>query len=128
MKRVFVFLDLDVLIRHFILSGAFEELEKHCEVTYVIHTDTTSDKKGIYADVSKLNLKRVVHFEIPRKRMGSWDKLYQITALHNQRGTTHYKQRRWQIANVRGWKRTRYYELLSFPGIFPFARKRLLER
>src|SRR5882672_7089674 len=118
MKRAFVFIDFDLLIRHFIMSGAFEELERRYEVTYVVHTDSTSDKKGIYADVDALKLKRLIKFEVPRKRMGSWDKLYQVTALAKQRGTRNYAYRRRQIANVRGWARTRYYELLSLPGVF----------
>ena len=125
MRRAFVFLDFDMLIRHFVMSGAFSKLEERYEVTYVVHTDSTSDKTPVNVEVDKLGLKRLVRFEVPRKRMGSWDKLYCITALSHQRGTNNYVHRRRQMADVRGWRRTRYYELLSLPGVFPFVRRKL---
>ena len=50
-KKALVFLDFDMLIRHFILGGAFEALEETYEVKYVFHVDETSPKQGIYADM-----------------------------------------------------------------------------
>lgn len=127
MKRAFIFLDYDMLIRHFVLAGAFRELERRYDVTYVVQTDPSSDKTAINVDVEKLGLKNLVRFQIPRKRMGSWDKLFCVTALANQRGTRNYRYRRQLIADVRGWPRTRYYELLSMPGIFPVMRRKMMK-
>jgi hypothetical protein len=126
MKRAFVFIDFDMLIRHFVLAGAFSELEKRYEVTYVIHTDSTAEKSGINVDIESLGLKRVIRFEVPRKRMGSWDKLYNITALNNQRGTRNYARRFKLTADVRGQLRARYFELLSLPGIYALMRRKLM--
>lgn len=128
MKRAFVFIDFDAVIRHFVMSGAFAELERRYDVTYVFHKDTTSEKTPINVDVDALGLKRVVRFEVPRTRMGSWDMLYSITALANQRRTANYVTRRKIMADARGWPRTRYYELLSLPVLFPFVRRRLMRK
>ena len=127
-KKVLVFLDYDLLIRHFVLGGAFADLERQHDVKYVIHVDSTSPKQGIHFNVDQLGLKNVVRFEVPRKRMGSWDQLYSVTALHNQRGTTNYRDRRALMALARSRKRMMYYELLSLWPIFPLARRRIMRR
>lgn len=124
-RKALVFLDYDMLIRHFILSGVFHELEQRYEVVYVFHQDQTSEKQGIYADIEKLGLKNWTRFAVPRVRMGSWDKLYSITALNAQRGTPNFKPRKEIMAVVRGKWRTNYYHFLSLPGLFPLVQARL---
>jgi len=127
-KKALVFVDYDLLVRHFVLSGAFSELERRYDVKYVFHTDSTSPKQGIYLDVNQLGLKNFTRFEIPRARMGAWDKLYSITALHNQRGTENFKRRRDLMALVRGRKRVLWYQFLSHPLLFPQVRQHFLKK
>ena len=127
-KRALVFVDYDLLIRHFVLSGAFAELARHYEVTYVFHDDATAAKKGIYTDVATLGLPRWTQFQIPRARMGAWDPLYSVTALHRQRGTINFGPRKDIMALARGRWRVRYYQLLSLPGVYPIVRRRMLRQ
>ena len=121
-KKALVFIDFDMVIRHFILSGAFRELEQAYDVKYVFHTDDTSPKQGIYTDVDALGLKNYSRFPIPRKRMGTWDPLYCATVLNNQRGTDNYKTRLELTYLTRSPKWVRRYEFLSLPGIFQIFR------
>jgi len=125
-KRASVFIDYDLLIRHFVLSGAFAELERRYDVTYVFHDDATSEKKGIHADPAALGLARWTRLQIPRARMGAWDPLYSVTALHHHRGTPNFKARKEIMAVARGRGRVNYYHLLSLPVIFPLVRRRML--
>ena len=111
-----------MLIRHFVLSGVFKMLEEKHEVKYVLHTDSTSRKKGIYTNVEALGLKNTVRFNVPRKRMGRWDMLYCPTVLHNQRGTPNYEGRLELMYCLRDPKWVRRYEFLSKPLIFPIYR------
>lgn len=127
-KKGLVFIDFDMLVRHFILSGAFSEVEKHYDLTYVFHHDSTSSKQGIYSRVEELGLRSWTRFEVPRVRMGSWDQLYSITALNAQRGTPNFKPRKEIMAVARGKLRTHYYHLLSFPVVFPLVRRKLLRQ
>ena len=120
--KALVFIDFDMVIRHFILSGAFAELERAYDVKYVFHTDETSSTQGIYTDVDKLGLANSVRLAIPRKRMGTWDHLYCPTVLNNQRGTDNYKARLELIYLMRSAKWVRRYEFLSLPGVFPLFR------
>ena len=55
-KKILIFIDFDVTIRHFVQSNAFAELEKHHDVTYVFHRDSTSEKQGIYSDIAALGI------------------------------------------------------------------------
>ncbi len=124
-KRVFVFVDYDILIRHFVLNGTFAEVERDHDVTYVFHQDHTSDKKGIYVDVDSLGLKQVLRCDVPRKRMGSWFKLFAVTVLHRQMGTPNFAPRRERLASQvqGGWWRTWIMAFFALPLIYPIYRR-----
>jgi hypothetical protein len=125
-KKALVFIDFDVVIRHFIMSGAFDAVCREYDTTFVFHADATSSKKGLHADVDALGLEKAVRFELPRVRMGSWDKLYNVTALHNHRGAEVFHLRKALVAETRGKWRAHYLHLLSLPPFFPFVRRKLL--
>lgn len=127
-KKLLVFVDYDLIIRHFIKTRTFTLLEAVYDVKYVFHEDHTSSKQGVYTNISELNLKNYTTLFVPRTRMGLWDKIYNITALNNQRGTDNYKPRRHLMAKTRGYLRTCYYEVLSSPLIFPIARKLMMNK
>lgn len=127
-KKVLVFLDFDMLVRHFVLAGVFRELEKNWQVKYVFLADATSPKTPLTIDPSLLRLSDWTWFEVPRRRMGSWDKLYCVTALRNQRGTRNYVWRKESMTSVRGRARVLWYELLSLPVMFQLFRRGFLGR
>lgn len=127
-KKALVFIDHDLIIRHFIKSGAFHELEKCFDVTYIFNIDETTDKKWIFTDIDSLGLPRVLRTGITRQRMGSWHKLFAASVLRNQRGTENYRPRKHLMAEISGRWHTEYYALLSMPGIFPLFRRRFLAR
>lgn len=117
-KKVYVFLDYDMLIRHFILSSVFSELEDAYDVKYIFHNDETSAKRSIHIDVKSLGLVNAISFHLPRQRMGNWDHLYCPTILHRLRGTDYYEERRNLFREMRAPKWVRRYEFLAKPGIF----------
>lgn len=128
MKRVLVFIDHDMTIRHFVKSGAFAELEEAFEVTYVVNLDPHPTGQWINTDPEDLGFDRMKVVRIPRQRMGEWYKLYAVSILQKQRGTSNYTGRKQRMASVNGPLRTKLYELLSMPGIYPLYRRRYLER
>lgn len=123
MKKALIFVDHDLLIRHFIISGAFRDLEEEFEVTYVFNLDTTSDKRWIHAQIEELRLRNIKTTAITRKRMGSWHRLHAITVLHNQRGTRNYHGKMERLRETDGIARTRFHALLGHPLLFPLARR-----
>jgi hypothetical protein len=127
-KRVVVFIDHDMTIRHFVKSRAFAELERDFEVTYVVNLDPHPTGQWVNTEPESLGFERLRVVNIPRRRMGEWYKLYAVSLLQKQRGTANYKARKERMATVNGWRRTLTYEALSLPGIFPLYRRRYLER
>ncbi|KZB70944.1 hypothetical protein AUQ43_08850 [Thalassospira sp. MCCC 1A01148] len=128
-KKALVFLDFDMLIRHFILSGAFNELEEKYDVKYVFHTDDSSKKLGINFDLEKLGLKSWCRFQVSRYRMGMWDHLFCPTVLHNLRGTDYYVDRLELFKSMRPASLVRKHAFLSLPiifGVFAFLYKRYM--
>lgn len=126
--KALVFVDFDMVVRHFVLSGAFRALEESFDVRYVFHEDPASSKKGIHLDWRRLGLRDAVGFEIPRARYGLWHDLFSITALRNQRGTENFRHRLELMATVNSAANTRRYALLSLPFVYPFVRRRHLRR
>lgn len=122
-KKALVFLDFDIVIRAFIHSGTFAELERAYEVTYVFHVEEESDKKGIHIDVDSLGLKRVVKLGTPRRRQGWWYLLHAVSVLRGQRGTPNYATiRKLKYVCTNGERNTRIFEFLGLPGIYQLFR------
>jgi hypothetical protein len=118
-KKALVFIDFDMLIRHFVCSGVFRELESEFEVKYIFHTDSTNkQKRGIWADVGMLGLDNYAQLEVPRKRMGAWDHLYCPTVLNRLRDSDYYEARRDLFMQMRPHKLVRRHEMLSKPAVF----------
>jgi hypothetical protein len=122
MKKALVFIDFDMLVRHFVLARAFRELEKSWRVRYVFHADSRSNKRSINIDPATLGLRDWIEIEVPRRRMGMWDHLYCVTALRNQRGTTNEEQKYQQIYSTRNKKFVPIYRILSRQPFFSIFR------
>ncbi|WP_331895543.1 hypothetical protein [Magnetovibrio sp.] len=122
-KKALVFIDFDMLIRHFVSNETFAELEKSYEVLYVFHKGQKGQRQGINADVSKLGLKNFIEFEVTRTRMGEWDHFQTIAMVHNLRGTRNYQPRMELLRLFRSHKLVNLYWFLSLPFIYPLVRK-----
>lgn len=127
-KKALVFIDHDLIVRHFIKSGAFRELEQGYDVTYIFNVDNSTEKKWLFTDVDGLGLRSVLRTGITRARLGSWHKLFSASVLRNQRGTRNYRPRKELMTEISGRWHTEYYALLSLPGIYPLFRRRFLAR
>ena len=128
MKKALIFIDHDMIIRHFIMSNAFREIEEEYDVTYVFNDEGENKNKWIHSDVSELNIPDYKITNIPRQRMGSWYRIYAITILHNQRGSANYKGRKERITEAVGALRANAYSLLALPGIFKVVKKYYMKK
>lgn len=122
-KKALVFIDHDMTIRHFVLSGAFKEVEAAYDVTYVFNfLPPSSHKTWVFTDIHTLGLKRVLTTSISRVRMGRWYHLFAASVLYRNRGTSNFAPRRDVMIKMNGEKWTRRYEILSQPGIYQVFR------
>ncbi len=121
-KKILVFVDFDVVVRHFLKNNTFRELADQNDVVYVFNNDTTSAKKGVTINVAELGLPRVVFTSVPRKRTGLWYFLYTAAVLRQQRGSPNFVARHRQLVDVLGAWRVRVLELLGLPGLYNLFR------
>lgn len=118
-KKALVFIEYDMIIRHFIHSNAFANLEKNYDVKYVFHQEQGTEKRNIFINLESLNLKNYVRFHVPRKRMGTWDHLFVPKTLNVQRGTDNYNDSLTLSYIIRSKKWVDRYRFLALPVIFP---------
>lgn len=130
MKKLLVYIDFDILVRHFVLSGTFAPLEKEYDVRYVLHCDSSDSRSKIHVDVDKLGLPNHEWCDVSRQRMGSWFKLFAVTVLHNHMGSANFWPLRQRLASIinGGYWRTWLYALYALPGIYGIYRRRYLQR
>jgi hypothetical protein len=122
MKKLLVFVDTDVVIRHFIKSETFRDLESEYNLTFVFNQDSTTSKKGVRADVTQLGLERILHTQVPRRRAGHWYFLFAATVLRQQRGLRNFTARRRQLVDAMGSRNVMLLELLGLPVVYHLFR------
>lgn len=117
-KKALVFIEYDMIIRHFIHSNAFFRLEENYDVKYIFHKDRTKDKKNININLDSLGLEKFTRFHVPRKRMGNWYHLHVPNVLNKQRGTKNYSDFLELMHLLGSSKWVDRYKILSLPGVF----------
>lgn len=120
--KIFVFVDTDIAVRHFIKSGAFFHINQNHDVTYIFNKDDTSEKPATYTDPSSLGLKKVKITKIPRKRTGKWFPLYMASVIKQQKGLPNYKPRVKDAVNQNGISFVIKSYLRSLPIIYSIFR------
>ena len=91
-KKILIFIDLEIILRHFIANDTFKELNKEYDVVYVFNQDRYDFKKD---DIVKKNIdkRKIRTTALPRKRMGRWFYLYVVTVLRQQIGKKNFRAR-----------------------------------
>lgn len=98
-KKILIFIDSDIILRHFIVNDTFKELSKNNELIYVFNQDKQKfdfEKEEIV--INKIPKENIRYSFIPRKRAGVWYLLYVINvfrqhriALRKNASKKHYK-------------------------------------
>ena len=84
MKRIGIFIDHDIIVRHFIKSDVLSSLSDE----YIVHYIFPENHKRVTTDVSKLGLENVDFVKVDSKRNSLIRSLYLVTALKNIRKRT----------------------------------------
>ena len=119
--KIFIFIDADPVVRHFIHSGQLATLERDHDVTYVFNdeSDVPYENRRMFVDFRTLGLRRVLTARVDRRRHGQWYALTTTAVLKNHRGTPNYRARRRLAAAIASERFTRRCEILGRPVIFP---------
>ena len=91
-KKILIFIDIDVVLRHFIANETFKELELSNNVIYILN----KEKYGLLENQivkDKIPSNKILMTDIKRDRVGKWFLLYIIALLRQQGNGNHYKAR-----------------------------------
>lgn len=126
MARVSVFLDHDIVIRHFLRNGLLQRLQARHDVTYVF----PEAHKRVRSDFSELGLNNVRLFKVDEQRAFLWRRLYQHDVLRRaRRGSAENKSQIYAF-----WRetlhRTAFWRtwFMSLPFLYGFYRRRALRK
>ena len=124
MAKVVVFLDHEIMIRHFVKSGVFQPLERQHEVVYVF----PEQHRRVTTNPADLDLPRFRLMPVSNERAFRWRRFYHATALRRARGSENqqflfefFRESLGGRAFLQSW-------ILSWPLTNWFYRKRLLKR
>jgi hypothetical protein len=117
--KVLVFIDHDIICRHFILSGALRLVEENAEVVYVF---PENGSKRFNLDPATLKLRgRYCRVGVPDKRIQAWRWLLFADQLRWRPGRFERALRRFRRAHL-GWRAALLLTLGSYPPFSFFLR------
>ena len=118
--KILIFIEHDIIIRHFIHSRIFDELAKRHDIKFVF---PEPGYKRVNSDVSKLELSvPYKHLTVHQDRLVLWNRLFTADSLRWRRGAQFAALRRFRRYAI-GPKALLLYSLLSLPGVFTVLKR-----
>lgn len=118
--KILVFIEHDIIIRHFIHSDAFAELARRHEVRFVF---PERGNKRVSVDVEALDLPAPMRrLPVHQKRLELWKRLFIADALRWRPGAQFKTLRRFRREMI-GPKAAFVFRFLSLPGAFQALRR-----
>ena len=121
--KILVFIEHDIVIRHFIHSRVLAPLAARHDLLFVF---PEAGHKRVATDIAALDLGApFVRLAVQMTRRKLWQRLFQINLLRWRRGRQQAVLRRayWRLL---GWKAALLYSMIGLPGVFQLYRRRAL--
>ncbi len=117
--KILIFLEHDIIVRHFVYSGVFEDLVGQHEVKFVF---PERGHKRVTLDVAKLPLGApYCHLKEHRQRTQLWKRIFLTDQLRWRWNRQAAVLRRFRRISI-GWKAALLYSTLALPGIYMLFR------
>lgn len=118
--KVLVFIEHDIVIRHFVHSRVFTALMARHEVTFIF---PEPGYKRVTVDVSKLELGAPFrHLTVHQRRLVIWKRLFQVDLLR-WRWDRSFAPLRSLHREMIGSKAAMLYSLLALPGVYQLFKR-----
>lgn len=124
MARLAVFIDHDIVIRHFVLSGALAPLWQEHEVVFIF----PENHRRVRVDLPRLPVPRYRTVPVSNERTHLYRRLYHATVLKNLRGTRNHRITTDFWRETLGRRAFFVSWLFSWPVTYPFYRQVMLAR
>ncbi len=118
--KILIFIEHDIVLRHFVKSGVFKPLADKHDVTFVF---PEQGFHRIATDVDSLDLgnARMERLTVHAERMAIWRKMLHLRNLSWRSGDQYAALRRHSL-NMIGWKAAVFMVPQALPGIYPLVR------
>jgi len=122
-KKIQIFIDHDIMIRHFLLSDTFSSLSKNYEIQYVFPVSA----RRIKTSIDSLKLKNYKIITVDNAKIGKLKNLAKIQTMHIARKNKSFKFviRQWKLFFC--WKDFYKMWLKSLPVIFNFFKNKIIK-
>jgi hypothetical protein len=125
--KILIFIDHDIIIRHFLHSGVFRPLESAHDVRFVFPLETPKPRR-VTIDLDTLGLdNKLTRLPLVQERLSLWNKLIHVNNLR-WRPNAFSKNRRAFTRHVIGPGHVREYVRLALPGVYSAFRWHTLRR
>jgi hypothetical protein len=125
--RVAVFIDHDIVYRHFVHSRAFAGLNAAHDVTFVF-PEKNADNKRLLTDVNPDEVGAAIDWmPIERERTAIWRRLFQVSQLRWRPGAE-WRHLRAITRRLIGTRASQVYSVLGLPGLYQLFRGYSLRR
>jgi hypothetical protein len=124
MAKIAIFIDHDIMMRHFVLNGALAALSNEHDVLFVF----PENHKRVKTNLGTLPVKRYRTLHVSNRRMYLYRRLYHATLLKNFRGGADHRvlTRLWW--HILGWKAFIMSWVCSLPVTHRFYRWWMLRK
>ena len=119
--RVVIFIDHDIVYRHFVQSRVFSELISAHDVTFVFPRQGPENKRLTTAVNSAEVAAPIEWMPIETARISLWRRLFQVSQLRWRRGAD-WRHLRAVTRYLVGPRAAKLYSILAFPGIYQLFR------
>ena len=121
--KVLVFIEHDIVVRHFIHSGVFRPLAAKHDVLFVFPEE---GHKRVTTDIASLDLGApFIRLAVDQDRRKLWKRLFQVNHLRWRRGRQQAVMRKFYW-HALGWKAALMYSLLGFPGVYQIYKRHIM--
>jgi hypothetical protein len=121
--KVLVFIEHDIVVRHFIHSGVFRLLAAKHDVLFVFPEE---GHKRVTTDIPSLDLGApFIRLAVDQDRRKLWKRLFQVNHLRWRRGRQQAVMRKFYW-HALGWKVALMYSLLGFPGVYQIYKRHIM--
>jgi len=124
MAKIAVFIDHDIMIRHFVLNGALASLSFKHDVLFVF----PENHKRVGIDLATLPVKRYRTVRLTDRRVYLYRRLYHATLLRNLRGGKDHRVLTKLWRHMLGWKAFIKSWVCSLPVMHQLYRWWMLEK
>lgn len=125
-RRVLVFLESDIIVRHFIDSGVLAETIDHCDLCFVV-PPRIERRFTKTPDNTTYGARHRVLAPDPR-RLFWWRTLFQVDQVRWRSGADHAALRRMRSFQIASRRVRWMYRVLALPGVFQAFRAWVLMR